>query len=54
MNRSIVVNYAQAKRLLSLINEYTDFSKLTIGDVLDLNKITVQLEEVIKEENKND
>lgn len=46
----IRVNYIQAKRIHSLINEYVDFSKLTVGDVLDLNYVLVQLEDVIQEE----
>ena len=48
MKSRILVDYKQAKRILSLINEYTDFQKLTTGDVLDLNSITVQLEEIIE------
>lgn len=46
----ININYAQAKRLLSLINEYTDFTKPTVGDVLDLNSVTVQLENIIEKQ----
>jgi hypothetical protein len=45
----IRMSYAQAKRVLSLIQEYHDFSKLTVGDVLELNDLTIQLEELIKE-----
>lgn len=44
----VYVDYAQSKRILSLINEYTDFSKLTVGDVLNLNLVTAQLEEIIE------
>lgn len=42
----------QAKMLLSLINNNTDFHKLTVGDVLDMNMLTHQLEEIIKSEPK--
>jgi hypothetical protein len=45
----IRMSYAQAKRVLSLIQEYHDFSKLNVGDVLELNDLTLQLEEFIRE-----
>lgn len=51
-NHTIKLNYAQAKRLNSLVEEYIDFSKLTVGDVLQLNKVQVQLEEIIEAEEK--
>ncbi len=44
------LDYAQAKKLHSLIAEYTDFSRLTVGDVLDMNKVQAQLEEIIEVE----
>lgn len=49
----IRVNYVQAKRILSLINEYTDWQKLNVGDVLDLNLVAAQLEEIIEKEEAN-
>lgn len=45
----IIMNYAQAKRISSLIAEYVDWTSLAVGDVLDLYVIQAQLEEFIRE-----
>lgn len=47
------INYEQAKKLQSLIESNIDFNKLSVGDVLDLNMITVQLEDIINLEENN-
>lgn len=52
-NTKILVNVEQAETLLKLIQDKVDFSKLNIGEVLQLNMITVQLEE-IKKGNKSE
>lgn len=44
----VMMNCAQAKRVLNLINDHTDFQKLTIGEVMDLNSLSSQLEDIIE------
>lgn len=45
----LTVDINQARLLLKLIEQNVDFETLDVGNVLDMNMITVQLEQIIKE-----
>jgi hypothetical protein len=39
-------------RISNLLNEHVDIESLTIGDVMDLNMLVVQLEDILVNEKK--